>query len=49
MNIDNPKTSIDPEVVKMLKGVGYAMMKVILVSTVQINIRKVNEVDDLIN
>lgn len=49
MNIDNPKTSIDPEVVKMLKDVGYAMMKVILVLTVQINIRKVNEVDDLIN
>ena len=45
----NGKTSIDPEVVEMLEDVGYAMMKIILVSTVQINIRKVNEVDDLIN
>ncbi|ODQ57338.1 hypothetical protein WICANDRAFT_65593 [Wickerhamomyces anomalus NRRL Y-366-8] len=45
----NLNSQVYPEVVKMLKDVGYAMMKIILVSTVQINIRKVIEVDDLIN
>lgn len=43
------RTSIDPEVKEMIKGAGYAMKKIISVSTAQINIRKVNEPDDLIN